>query len=132
MLALVRVTDRHGLQVLGEEECLLLFARAAVGRVAIIRGGVPSVVPVNVCVADDAVWFRVGPGGLLDAALAGHVIAVETDEIDRITHSGWSVVVTGRAEVAADRADLPVTAWRAGEPDHLVRVPAELVTGRRL
>lgn len=124
--------DRHGLQVLEEEESLRLFARAAVGRVAVVRGGLPSVVPVNVCVADDAVWFRVGAGQLLDAALAGDVIAVEADEVDRVSHTGWSVVVTGRAEVAADRDDIPVVAWRGGDASHLVRVPAEVVTGRRL
>lgn len=128
----MQLTDRHGLEVLDEDEALRLFSRAAVGRVAIVRGGLPSVVPVNVCVAEGAVWFRVGTGGLLDAALAGNVIAVEADEVDRVNHTGWSVVVTGTAEVAADRDDLPVVAWRGGEADHLVRVAADVVTGRRL
>ncbi len=117
---------------LGPEECWLLFERAAVGRVALIRGGLPSVLPVNVCAADGAVWFRVGPGALLDAALAGEVLSVEADEIDRLSHAGWSVVVTGRAEVAAERTDLPLTSWGRPDADHLVRVPAEVVTGRRL
>jgi nitroimidazol reductase NimA-like FMN-containing flavoprotein (pyridoxamine 5'-phosphate oxidase superfamily) len=117
---------------LDPKECWLLFARAAVGRVALIRGGLPSVLPVNVCAADDAVWFRVGPGALLDAALAGEVLSVEADEIDRVSHAGWSVVVTGRAEVAAGRSDLPLAPWGRPDADHLVRVPAEMVTGRRL
>ncbi len=117
---------------LGREECWCLFQRAAVGRVALVRGGVPSVVPVNVCATEGAVWFRVGPGALLDAALAGEVLSIEADDIDRLSHSGWSVVVTGRAEIAADRDDVPVTSWGRPDADHLVRVPAELVTGRRL
>lgn len=128
----MRVTDRYGLEVLDEEECLRLFATAAVGRVAVVRGGLPSVVPVNVCIAEGAVWFRVGPGQLLDAALAGDVLAVEVDDVDRQNHTGWSVVVTGRAEVSPDRPDIPVQAWRGGDAKHLVRVPTELVTGRRL
>lgn len=117
---------------LAPEESWERLRTAAVGRVAMIRGGVPSVVPVNICVADGAVWFRVGPGGLLDAALAGHVLSIEADEVDRVTHSGWSVVVTGRAEVAAERLDLPISAWGRTDADHLVRVGAELVTGRCL
>jgi nitroimidazol reductase NimA-like FMN-containing flavoprotein (pyridoxamine 5'-phosphate oxidase superfamily) len=128
----MRTTDRHGLEVIDEDECLRLLAHAAVGRVAVVRGGLPQVVPVNVCVAEGAVWFRVGTGTLLDAALAGDVLAVETDEIDRLAHTGWSVIVTGKAEVAADRDDLPVVPWRGGDAHHLVRVPASLVTGRRL
>lgn len=113
-------------------ECWTLLHAAAVGRVGLIRGGLPSIVPVNICAADGAVWFRVGPGALLDAALAGDVLCVEVDDVDRMTHTGWSVVVTGRAEVAADRADLPVVSWGRPDADHLVRVPGELVTGRRL
>jgi nitroimidazol reductase NimA-like FMN-containing flavoprotein (pyridoxamine 5'-phosphate oxidase superfamily) len=117
---------------LDRDECWRLLGRTAVGRVAVIRGALPSILPVNVCAADDAVWFRVGPGVLLDAALNGDVVSVEADEVDRVAHGGWSVVVTGRAEVAADRDDLPVRAWGRPDADHLVRVPGSIVTGRRL
>ena len=117
---------------LSPDESWALLRTAAVGRVALIRAGLPSLVPVNVCAEDGAVWFRVGPGGLLDAALARHVLSVETDDVDRVSHTGWSVVVTGRAEVAAERRDLPIAAWGRPDADHLVRVDAELVTGRRL
>jgi nitroimidazol reductase NimA-like FMN-containing flavoprotein (pyridoxamine 5'-phosphate oxidase superfamily) len=114
------------------DDCWQLFERAAIGRVALVRAGLPSVLPVNVCAREDAVWFRVGPGALLEAALAGDVLSVETDEIDRLTHSGWSVVVTGHAQVSAERDDLPVASWGRPDADHLIRVDAELVTGRRL
>jgi nitroimidazol reductase NimA-like FMN-containing flavoprotein (pyridoxamine 5'-phosphate oxidase superfamily) len=117
---------------LREDECWRLLDRAAVGRIGLIRSGLPSVLPVNVCVAEQAVWFRVGPGALLDAALNNDVLCVETDEVDRVNHGGWSVLVTGRAEVAADRPDLPVAAWGRPDADHLIRIPAEVVTGRRL
>jgi nitroimidazol reductase NimA-like FMN-containing flavoprotein (pyridoxamine 5'-phosphate oxidase superfamily) len=117
---------------LSPEDSWQLLVTAAVGRVALVRGGLPSVLPVNICGQDGAVWFRVGPGSLLDAALAGHILSVEADDVDRMTHSGWSVVVTGRSEVAASRDDLPVLSWGREDADHLVRVGAELVTGRRL
>ena len=113
-------------------ECWHLLGRAAVGRVALVRGGLPAVLPVNVHAEDSAVWFRVGPGALLDAALAGDVVTVEADEVDRVTHGGWSVLVSGRAEVVANRPEVPVAAWGRPGADHLVRVPGEVVTGRRL
>jgi uncharacterized protein len=117
---------------LDAEACWRLLERAALGRVALVRAGLPSIVPVNICVADGAVWCRTGPGALLDAALAGEVLSVEADEVDRRWHSGWSVLVTGRAQVAADRDDLPLSAWARHDADHLVRIDAELVTGRKL
>ena len=60
---------------LSPKESWQLLRTAAVGRVAPIRAGLPSVLPVNVCATDGAVWFRVGPGALLDAALAGDVLS---------------------------------------------------------
>lgn len=119
------------LQELSVDECWAALRTAAVGRVALIRGGLPSVVPVNVCAAEGAIWLRAGPGALLDGALARDILCVEVDEVDRMSHTGWSVVVTGRAEVVADR-DLPVVSWGRSDADHLVRVTGELVTGRRL
>lgn len=117
---------------LAADECWQLLEGAAVGRVALVRAGLPTIVPVNICAAEGAVWIRTGPGALLDAALAAQVVTVEADDVDRRWHTGWSVLVTGRAEVAADRDDLPVTAWARGDADHLVRIEAELVTGRRI
>lgn len=120
------------LSELGPDECWQLLSTAAVGRVALVRGGLPSVVPVNICATDEAVWFRVGRGSLLAAAEDRDVVSVEVDDIDRVGHTGWSVIVTGRAEVSAGRDDLPVASWGRRDADHLIRVPAELVTGRRL
>jgi nitroimidazol reductase NimA-like FMN-containing flavoprotein (pyridoxamine 5'-phosphate oxidase superfamily) len=113
-------------------ECWALLETAAVGRIASVRGGLPAIVPVNICTADGAVWFRTGPGALLDAAIAGDVLSMEADEVDRAWHRGWSVVVSGHAQVAADRPDVPVAAWARDDADHVVRIDGEVVTGRRL
>ena len=120
------------LQELELDACWRLLATAAVGRVALIRRGLPTVLPVNVHARDGAVWCRVGPGALLDAAIAGDIVTVEADEVDRVEHRGWSVVVSGRAEVVPDHPEVPVAAWGRRDADHLVRVSADVVTGRRL
>jgi nitroimidazol reductase NimA-like FMN-containing flavoprotein (pyridoxamine 5'-phosphate oxidase superfamily) len=117
---------------LAPRDCWDLIATAPIGRIASVRGGLPSIIPVNIAVVDGAVWFRTGPGALLDAAIAGDVLSVEADEVDRVWHRGWSVVVSGHAQVAADRPDVPVAAWARADADHVVRIEGELVTGRRL
>jgi nitroimidazol reductase NimA-like FMN-containing flavoprotein (pyridoxamine 5'-phosphate oxidase superfamily) len=109
-----------------------LLEQAHVGRVALIRGGLPSILPVNICALDSGVYFRTGPGALLDAAIAGDIVSVEADEVDLAWHSGWSVVVSGHAQVVADDPNVPVTAWARSDADHVVRIEAEVVTGRKL
>lgn len=71
------------------------------------------------------------------SAAAGAVVAFEVDQIDREGH-GWSVLVVGRAAVLTDPAEraraecvIPTT-WLPAEPAHVVRVRAEVVSGRRL
>jgi uncharacterized protein len=114
------------------DESWALLATVPVGRIASVRGGLPSIVPVNICVAEGAVWFRTGRGALLDAAIAGDVLTVEADEVDRVWHRGWSVVVSGHAHVAAERPDVPVAAWARHDADHVVRIDGDVVSGRRL
>ena len=97
---------------LSPNESWMLLRTAAVGRVGTIRAGLPSVVPVNVCAAEGAVWFRVGPGVLLDAALAGDVLTVEADEIDRMTHTGLERR-RDRAR-ARSRPNAPISRGRPG------------------
>src|SRR5262245_35950498 len=90
--------DRNGLEVLGREECLILLDRSTVGRVGLSIGALPTVLPVNFRLVDEHVVFRTGVGSKLDAATRGAVIAFEVDHVDPVSHTGWSVVVTGIAE----------------------------------
>ena len=117
---------------LSTADCWHLLHGVAVGRVAIVRGGLPSIVPVNICAQDGSVFFRTGPGALLEAALAGDVLSVEADDVDVAWHRGWSVVVSGHAEVVADRPEVPVAAWARSDAHHVVRINGEVVTGRKL
>jgi uncharacterized protein len=132
------VHDRNGLQVLDRAECLHLLAGQAFGRVAITSGALPAILPVNYRLVDERVVFSTGPGAKLVAATDHAVIAFEVDDFDAITHTGWSVLVTGVAVRVADRA-VEARPWAAGVPRWLARDGARLVTlgterisGRRL
>jgi nitroimidazol reductase NimA-like FMN-containing flavoprotein (pyridoxamine 5'-phosphate oxidase superfamily) len=128
-----------GFRELGREECLRLLATAPVGRVVHTRSALPAVLPVNFSLDDDgAVVLRTSAGSELARAVDGAVVAFEADEVDPVAHSGWSVVVTGRATVVADPAehdrltrDGPLS-WAPSRQELFVRIEPELVTGREL
>lgn len=130
----------HELRVLDARECRVLLASHHLGRVAVPGSPAPVVLPV--CYAldpvGDAVVFQTGVGTKLDAAVAGRVVAFQVDDADPLYHRGWSVLVTGRAEVVDDAAEqarleqLPVRRWAPGTDVRWVRIPLTGLSGRRI
>jgi uncharacterized protein len=88
-----QTTDRHGLEVLGLEECLTLLASRPYGRIAYLDAGAPSIVPVNHLVDGSTVVLRSLDGGKLGAAIFERPVAFELDDLDFVTRTGWSVIV---------------------------------------
>jgi nitroimidazol reductase NimA-like FMN-containing flavoprotein (pyridoxamine 5'-phosphate oxidase superfamily) len=133
-------TDSRELEVLTEQECRELLANPPVhvGRVALIDGGRPLILPVNYLFTDGAVVFRTDPGTKLATALREEQVAFEVDAVDTAWREGWSVVVLGRAEEVTDADDrrrlqaLPLRAWGPGAKDHLVRIRPTKISGRRI
>ena len=109
-------TDHAGLEILPFEECLRLLASVPVGRVGFIADGELVILPVNHVVDGDDVAFRTAYGSKLSAA-EGHSLATfEADHYDEQTRSGWSVVMTGRAEAVDAEAELQRLARRGLHP----------------
>ncbi|HXX90474.1 MAG TPA: pyridoxamine 5'-phosphate oxidase family protein [Acidimicrobiales bacterium] len=127
-----------GFEVVGEAECLRLLAQETIGRVAVTVGAVPAVFPVNYRFADGHIYFRTGEGTKLAAAARNAVVAFEIDRIDRLYHTGWSVLTVGVAHVLTEPTDLqraaqlPLRPWAPGARTHLVRIVPESVSGRRI
>ena len=133
--------DRSGLLVLDRSECLHLMATTVphVGRVALVDGeGRPFVLPVNYQVDGESVVFRTAEGGLLDAAVAGTLVAFELDAVDPAWQEGWSVLAHGVARAVADPDEiarlerLPLRPWAPGDRHRWVRLPVQSVSGRRI
>lgn len=128
----------HSARDLDRDECLDLLGTASVGRVSVSVGALPAVLPVNFCLSGDAVIFRTAAGTKLSAACTHAVVAFEADDIDPIYHAGWSVLVRGIAEEVTDPEQLghlrrlPLAPWAAGDKDHFVRIPTEVVSGRQI
>ncbi|MGW2642807.1 pyridoxamine 5'-phosphate oxidase family protein [Streptomyces sp. NPDC001348] len=131
--------SNDGFRELGRHECLRLLATAPIGRVVYTRQALPAVVPVNFGLdADGAVLLRTPATSELARAVDGAVVAFEADSADMDAHSGWSVVVTGRAEMVTEPAEaarlerIGPRSWAPSPEEVFVRIEPALVTGREL
>jgi len=135
---MTRVDSRTGVELISRDECLRLLAGEVVGRVGIIEGSAPLVLPVNYGLHGEEVIFRTGPGSKLDASRHSPA-CFEVDAFDRASRSGWSVVVRGRLEevTAFDRtllAEVEALAepWLDIERSNVVRLVSTSISGRRV
>ena len=128
----------QSLMSLSPHECRALVGEASVARVAFVAGGLPVVVPVTCAVLDDAVVFCTAADTRLATAVAARSpLALEVDEIDLRTRTGWSVVVTDvpeRVHDAAQQARMRsvLEPWAPGAHEVFVRLPLGGMTGRRI
>ena len=99
-------TDHAGLEILPFDECLRLLASVSVGRVGFVADGEVVVLPVNHVVDGQDVIFRTAYGSKVSAVEGQDRAAFEADHYNEQTRSGWSVLVTGRAEVVEAEADI--------------------------
>ncbi|GAA4622067.1 pyridoxamine 5'-phosphate oxidase family protein [Actinoallomurus vinaceus] len=132
------VRDSGGLEVLGAQECLRLLETVPVGRIVFTDRALPAVQPVNFAVSGGDIIIRTAPGSKLAAAARDAVVAFEADDLDPVSGSGWSVVVTGQARVVAEAGELArvralaLRVWAPGARDHFLAITPELVSGRRI
>ena len=131
--------DGAGLVVLPRDECMQLLATSVIGRVVFTAAALPAVQPVNFTLdVDNAVIIRTAAGSRLASAARNAVLAFEVDDFDVPTRSGWSVIVTGRADVVRDERELarlralPLSPWAGGDRTEFVRIAPEIVSGRRV
>ncbi|MFS4092962.1 pyridoxamine 5'-phosphate oxidase family protein [Streptomyces sp. AF1A] len=125
---------------LDHAEAMRLLGSVSLGRIVFTRQALPTVRPVNHVLDDGDIVIRTHEGAALTSHAqlgdgAGVVVAYEADVIDPDTHLGWSVVVTGYAQLVTDPAELGrirglLQPWAPLEAvDQAVRIRPELVTG---
>jgi Pyridoxamine 5'-phosphate oxidase len=112
--------DHAGLETLPFALCLRLLASVPVGRVGFVADGEVQVLPVNHVLDGQDVVFRTAHGSKLSAAEGEKPITFEVDDYDERTHSGWSVVVTGRSEPPVLDPDSSHLGDRASDPAGVV------------
>jgi nitroimidazol reductase NimA-like FMN-containing flavoprotein (pyridoxamine 5'-phosphate oxidase superfamily) len=119
--------------------CWQLLRAGEFGRLAFTaHSGAPVILPVNYVVHEQAVVIRTGPGPKLGAAGRADLVAFEIDEIDVVSRTGWSVVVSGRARQVRSQREreeldkVGVTPWAAGPRDEYVVIEPRHIAGRQL
>ncbi len=126
---------------LAREECLSLLASRSIGRLAVSRGSeTPVIRPVNYMFdgRSQAVVFRTSAGSKLSYLARAARAAFEIDEVDPVSRTGWSVIVSGVVDEVTSPLELrrleslDLDTWPAGERSHWVRIRAETVSGRRI
>jgi len=128
-----------GITVLEVDDCVALLDTTPIGRVAFVRKGRLSVLPVNYAWVHDTVVFRTITGEKLDAAKDFSDVAFEVDEWDVRSRSGWSVLVRGVAEPVTEWAEveqleqIDLVPWAHEEWRRMwVRIVPSEITGRRI
>ncbi len=124
-----------GIETFEREQCLELLHQGGVGRLALRGVEAPELRPVNFVLRDEQLIIRTGDGSILEAARAREAAGFEIDDIDRLEHTGWSVVATGKLselEPNSENLALPLRPWASGDRDFFVAVSLNRVTGLRI
>lgn len=125
------------LDVLSREECEAHLAGGGVGRFVFLAEQGPVALPVNFRFVDGDIVFHTRTEGAL-AAAAGTTASFEADHIDEAMSEGWSVLISGRAQLVDDPAELEQLAelgiepWPGGRREAVIRIETATISGRRI
>jgi nitroimidazol reductase NimA-like FMN-containing flavoprotein (pyridoxamine 5'-phosphate oxidase superfamily) len=122
---------------LSEAECWGLLAAEPVGRLGVIFDSGPEIYPINHVLDGQSIVFRTDPGSKLAGLTKTPAVCYQVDGIDAEGHTGWSVLVKGRANEytpgeGGQAGDLSLDYWTVGAKEHWVRITPVEVTGRRI
>ena len=124
-------------ELLDHDAAVALLGRRGVCRVVFTADALPAVLPVNYAVEAESIVLSTGRDSRLATAAAGGVLAIQVDDLDPVSRTGWSVVVTGAASLIPGGPDWErlrqlVDQWVPQRDEVGIRVPMTVVSGRRL
>ena len=126
---------QDGLEALSPRECETRLCAGGVGILALVGEPAPVLRPVNFAVHERWLLMRTGEGRIRAAAARGEPASFVVSDVDRLEHTGWSVVVTGRLverDATPELARVPLRPWARADKHHFVALSIEEVSGRRL
>jgi len=130
--------DHAGLEILPFGKCLELLAAVPVGRISFFADGEIVTLPVNHVLDGQDPVFRTARGSKLSTAQSQNLVAFEADQYDEKTRSGWSVLVTGRAQPVYEEDEisrlsrLGLRPWvAAGDRSFWIRIRPTSISGRK-
>jgi uncharacterized protein len=123
---------------LDRAEALELLGSKRVGRVGFLSEDGPLVLPLNYLLVDECVIIRTVAFGILARGALDQRVAFEVDEIDDFLQAGWSVLVSGPAQLLSDaqleqlRLGETPEPWAEGPRNLFLSIACQQVNGRRL
>ncbi|MEZ4334146.1 MAG: pyridoxamine 5'-phosphate oxidase family protein [Myxococcota bacterium] len=127
--------DQDGLEALSLRECETRLRAGGVGILALVGEPAPVLRPVNFAVHERWLLMRTGEGRIREAAAQGEPAAFVLSEVDRLEHTGWSVVVTGKLvarDATPELARVPLRPWARADKRCFVALSIDEISGRRL
>lgn len=123
------------LREMPREECERLLESQQVGRIGFTDPDGPVVLPVNYVIVGDFVVVATSPYSSLGRHATSAPVALEVDDIDDFTESGWSVLVRGQTSVIERHelsdVELPQP-WAEGIRTLILKISVAEISGRRL
>ena len=120
-------------------ECLrLLRFESFVGRVAFAVEGSVHLRPVNYVADERSLVFCTTRGSVFAAVSSGTPVVFEVDASQPLDHSGWSVIVRGKAAEITDPDELallrrgPLKSWAVPASEQWIRLDIEEISGVRI
>lgn len=120
-------------------ECIELLEAAPWVRIGFVHEGEPTVLPINIVLHREAIYFKTAAGSKLGTAAATGAVAVEADGGDADARVGWSVVAQGTASIVTDeeleQALLALAFEPWAIPDNKpfwIQVEVTSISGRRI
>ena len=121
---------------MSQRVCIDLLDRHHMGRIAWQAADAPQILPLTYTMFEGRAYFRTSPESILSELLRPTAVALEVDELDHKTRTGWSVVMHGRSRAVAEPAEVtqlwaidPVP-WAPGSRHLFIEVTPTQVTGR--
>jgi nitroimidazol reductase NimA-like FMN-containing flavoprotein (pyridoxamine 5'-phosphate oxidase superfamily) len=125
----------EGFEEISADACMRLLREGAVGLLALSGSDAPDVRPVNFALHRQNIVMKTGRGRIFEGARQEEAASFVISESDRLEHSGWSVVVTGRLSIC-DPSDAAIRTrvrpWARADKGEWVLLSADHVTGRRI
>ena len=129
----------NGAQPLDDAKAMRLLASVDYGRVVFTLKSLPAIRPVNHLVDEGRIVIRTRLTSAISTTMrssGGVVVAYEADSIDPQSRTGWSVVVTGRADTLTDpeqvlRYEQLLHPW-VNRADTVVAIEPAIITGFRI
>jgi uncharacterized protein len=129
-------TERR-FEPIGRQQCLDLMESHHLGRIAWQAADLPQILPITYAMHQGSVYFRTLPDGLLAELAKPTSVALEVDELDQQTRSGWSIVLHGHTSAVREPDELAdlwasdsLVPWASGNRTLFIRVRPDTVAGR--